>query len=102
MENLNLKKVKAYALVASKDERSNEVLGYYKDGNIASVDAKGAGWYGSDGKAEIVTIYEDELGNIYNVKCEGKYKDIEREYKAETLSKIKSKLTAEECNLLGI
>lgn len=102
MERLILKKVDAYALEASVDERSSKILGYYKDGNIASVDAKGAGWYGSDGKSKSVTLYEDEEGNIYNVKCEGKYKDVDREYRTETMEKIKSKLTPEECKLLGL
>jgi hypothetical protein len=102
MKQLNLKKVSVYALKASVDELSSKILGYYKDVNIASVDAKGAGWYGSDGNIETVTLYEDEQGNIYNVKYEGKYKDVDREYRTETIEKIKSKLTPKECKLLGI
>lgn len=110
MKNLNLKKVLAYELTAilayetaTVDDKRSESLGYYKDWNVANVDAKN--WYGSNGNVKNVTLYEDEDGNIYNVKCEGKYKDIDRLYREDRedrINQIKSKLTPEECKLLGL
>lgn len=102
MDKLNLTKVSAWAVEASLDERRSGIKGYYKDRNIASVDAKGAGWYGSDGEAIPVDLYEDEQGNIYTLKCEGAYKDVDRKYKEEAMESIKAKLTTEELKLLGI
>ena len=49
MEKLKLTKVVAWAVSSSDDERSSSIKGYYKDYNIASVDSKGSGWFGSDG-----------------------------------------------------
>lgn len=102
MDKLNLTKVSAWAVKASIDERRSAIKGYYKDGNIAAVDAKGAGWYGSDGDAIQVELYEDEQGNIYTLKCEGVYIDVGRKYKEEAMESIKAKLTPEELKLLGI
>ena len=54
MRNLNLKKVLAYELTATVDDKRSDSLGYYKDWNVANVDAKNAGWYGSNGKVKNV------------------------------------------------
>jgi hypothetical protein len=103
MENeLKLKKVRAYKVVISTDERNSEVKGYYKDFNIASIDARKAGWYDSDGKVTTVEIFEDESGNIYSTESLGKYKDLEKKYHDEILQKIKSKLTPEEIKFLNL
>lgn len=102
MENLNLTQKSAYALRVSTDEHSSKISGYYKDSNMADIDAKGAGWYGSDGCVESATVYEDENGEIYQVKHLGKYKDVDREYREETMEKIRSKLTDAERKVLGI
>ena len=102
MEQLKLNKVSAWAVEASVDERRNAITGYYKDSNIARVDAQGAGWYGSEGTVKEVDLYEDEDGNIYNVVCEGKYKDVDRKFREETMDNIKTKLTPEEIKLLGL
>jgi len=100
MEEIKLKKVRAYQVTASDDERSSSVKGYYKDYNIASIDSKKAGWYGSDGEVDSVDLYEDEDGKIYSLKPLGDYKDVARKYREETLAKIKSKLSPEEIDFL--
>lgn len=101
-EQINLTKTKAWIVTASVDERSSATVGYYKDYNIAAVDAKGAGWYGSDGKVDQEDVYEDEDDNIYVLKYKGKYTDVDRKYKEETLNVIKSKLSTAELEFLGI
>tara|TARA_R110001592_G_scaffold268269_3_gene534544 strand:- start:50312 stop:50620 length:309 start_codon:yes stop_codon:yes gene_type:complete len=102
MEKLKLTKVVAWAVSSSDDERSSSIKGYYKDYNIASVDSKGSGWFGSDGDVVQAEIYEDEEGNIYTLKSVGKYKDVDRKYREEAMKKIKDKLTPEELKLLGL
>lgn len=99
---LNLKKVSAYAVYSSDDERSGSIKGYYKDYNAASVKAKGSGWYGSDGEVKTVNVWMDEEGKIYDVKPLGKYTDDAEKYRQETMESIKSKLTKEELELLGV
>lgn len=101
-EELKLKKVRAYKMSASNDERCSSVRGYYKNFNAASIDSKKAGWYDSDGKVELVDLYEDEEGKLYSTESLGKFKDVEKQYHEETLEKIKSKLTPEEISFLKI
>ena len=102
MEQLILTKVKAFAMEASDDERSSSIKGYYKNKNIASIDAKDAGWYGSNGKVIPIDLYEDLEGNVYLLESIGKYKDDDRKYREEAILNIKLKLTPEEQLLLGI
>jgi hypothetical protein len=102
MEILNLKKITVFAVRASIDEKSFAIKGYYQDKNIAGIDSKKAGWFGSDGEVIEVTIYQDEHGNIYKVEELGMFKDKDREYKDEVLNKIKSKLTGAEREFLGL
>ena len=101
-KELKLKKVSAYEVIVSTDERSSKTLGYYKDSNIASIDSKKAGWYDLDGEVSSVELYEDENGDIYDVESLGKYKDVEKEYREEILAKIRSKLTTEELKFLNL
>lgn len=100
---LILKKTKAYSVYASNDDKGfGSIIGYYQDYNIASVKSKGVGFYGADGEVESVEVWQDENGNIYSLKPLGKYTDVAEKYKDETLQSIKSKLTKEELELLGI
>ena len=100
---LTLKKVTAYTVYSSDNEWTGSEKGSYKSSDIASVKAKGAGWYGSDGQVRVKKdVYSDEEGNLYNVTKIGKFIDeLEKEYQA-VINSIKSKLTPEELHLLGV
>ena len=103
-DKLELTKITGYILMADNDSgTSYQIKGYYKNENIALVDAKGAGSWGGDGKVEKVELYTDGE-NIYTLQLAGvgKFVDIERDYKDKTINTIKSKLTKEELELLGI
>lgn len=103
MSELKLKKVTAYTVNSSDDEWKSSDKGVYKDSRIASTKTKGAGWYGSDGEVrEMKDVYEDENGELYTVKHIGKYMDVEEKFREETIASIKTKLTKEELDLLGI
>jgi hypothetical protein len=101
-ETLILTKVTAYELITSVDEKSYETKGYYKDYNIAKMDAKGAGWYNSNGEVTTIELFEDPSGEIYLVNKLGKYTDVDKEYKEKMKRKIKEKLTPEEIEFLKI
>jgi transcriptional regulator with XRE-family HTH domain len=94
-KELHLKQIQSYAVVASTDERSSGIFGYYSDYNAASINTKGVGWYGSDGNVEAKTVYYDGE-QIYEVKPLGKFKDIDENEKKAMIDRIKSKLTPEE------
>lgn len=105
MEKLNLTKINAYGVDSSDDEYRSSIKGYYENSNIASVKAKGSGWYGSDGKVVPVELWKDETtGLLYEVKMagNGKFTDVAEKYKEDTLASIKSKLTDDELILLGL
>lgn len=102
MKKLTLKEVIGYSLTVPVDERRTRVAGYYKDSKIARMDAEGAGWYGSNGSVNEEVIYEDEGGKPYIVKPIGEYVDVSRNKKEEIMKKIKSKLSKEEIEFLGI
>lgn len=97
-----LKKEKAFAVNSSDDGKSSSIKGYFKDYNVASVKSKGSGWYGADGEVKSVDVWADGEGNIYDLKPLGKYTDEAEKYRQETMQSIKSKLTKEELELLGV
>jgi hypothetical protein len=99
---LILKKATAYTVHSSDSDRTSSNKGAYKDFNIATVRAKGSGWYGADGEVKMIEVWEDKDGNLFTVKPIGKYTDEDEKYREETLKSIKSKLTKEELKLLGI
>lgn len=102
-DELNIKRTKAYALRIQKDERLSKIKGYYKDENLAFVDGKEAGWYGSDGVVDTAeNIWKDQHGNIYKVELLGKFIDEEKEHRDKAIANIKSKLSDEEIKLLGL
>lgn len=102
MEQLNLIKQSVWSIVATVDERSSRSIGYYKNSSIAFNNAKGAGWYGSDGTVELVDVYEDDKGNIYEVKPKGRCVDVAEKAEEEMINVIKSKLSDNELEFLGI
>lgn len=98
---LILTKTTVYAMRSSDDERSASIKGYYGDYNAATIAAKGAGWYGSDGDVTSVELYTD--GDIFcKVSSVGKLSDVEQKFKEEMVSRIKSKLSKEELEFLKI
>lgn len=101
MEEMKLIKVTAFKVVASIDERQSGIKGYYKDKRIATQDAKGAGFYGSNGTVTAVNLWTDGT-DIFELNNLGKYTDEDAEYRAKAIDSIKSKLTPEELQLLGI
>lgn len=103
MKDLNLKKVKAYTIYSQDDDIRSSNKGVYKDCNIASLKAVGAGWYGSNGIVkDLENIYEDENGELYEVIKKGKFTDTEEKFREDTILNIKKKLTKSELDLLGI
>jgi transcriptional regulator with XRE-family HTH domain len=92
---LNLKKTTAHVVVASTDERSSGIAGYYSNYTAAAINTKGVGCYGSDGNVETRTVYTDG-DQIYEVKCLGKFKDVSEKERQEMVDRIKAKLTPEE------
>jgi len=102
MEELNLKPIKAYELFASTDDKGRGgIMGYYKEFKNANVDKIGIGYYGSDGEVRDVTLYTD--GNfLYKIKKLGGFTDSEKQYKEDTIKKIKGKLSQAEIDFLGI
>lgn len=97
-----LNEIIVYQLNTTINEIETTVRGYYKDKNIALIDGKKAGWVGDDGKVKEVTAYQDEDQNLYLLESVGKFKDDNRDYRKEAIARIKSKLSPEECELLGI
>jgi hypothetical protein len=93
---LILNNTKVYAVEASVDEWKHEILGYYREYSVATIKAKKAGWYGSDGKVVDVELYQDFEGNLYDVKSLGKPSDVQEEYVNEMTDTIKSKLSEAE------
>lgn len=103
MEILKLKPVKAYTIYSSDNEYTSSPKGCYRDYNIASIKAVGSGWYGLNGTVKSLDdIYQDENGELYNVKKIGKFTDEEENYKEQLLENVKSKLTKEELEFLNI
>lgn len=99
----NLTKVVAYTIHSQDDERTSSNKGVYKDSSIASAKAHKSGWYGTDGDVrQIDDIFQDENGELYNVKYIGQYTDVSEKIKEDTIASIKSKLTDAELKLLGI
>jgi hypothetical protein len=103
MTNLSLTKVSAYTVNSADSETTSSDKGLYSDLNIATVKAKGAGWYGSNGEARgLLDIWQDEYGDLYQVTPLGKFTDVAEKYKEDLVNSIKSKLTPEELVLVGI
>lgn len=101
---LSLTKVEAWAIHALIDDRRTGTKGYYKDPAIAAIDAVGAGINGEDGTVDPISLYEDTDGDIYYVEQagNGKYKDVQRANKKVVIDSIKTKLTQEELDVLGL
>lgn len=100
---LKLSLVNAYTIYSSDSEMSGSEKGLYKSYSIALTKAEGAGWYNSDGEVRIKKdIYEDEDGELYEVKHRGKFTDVSEKYKQDLIESIKAKLTKAELDLLGI
>jgi hypothetical protein len=96
-QQLILKPVLAYKVIASVDERGPyEVKGYWQDQNAATIASKKAGWWGSDGEVKEVTLFQDNLGILYEVKQLSAFQDDEEGQKHLMLANIKAKLTPEE------
>jgi hypothetical protein len=82
-------------VIASTDERSSGITGYYSTYTAAAINTKGVGWYGSDGEVEARTVFTDG-DHIYEVKRLGKFADICEKERSDMLARIKDKLTPEE------
>jgi len=103
MQELNLKKAKAYTVYSCNYERETTSEGLYKDADVAYEKAKQCTWYRSNAQViELYNIYEDAKGDLYEVKHIGKYTDVEEQRKNELISAIKSKLSKEELELLKL
>jgi len=103
MEQITLNKISAYELFASNDDRGfGSVIGYYKSSTIAGIDKKGKGYYGSDGEVKPVELYTDGK-SLYQLQlvADG-FTDEQREYKKEVMEKLKSKLSKDEIDFLGL
>lgn len=94
-DELNLKKTTAHVVVASTDERSFGIMGYYSSHTAASINTKGVGWYGSDGSVETRTVYTDG-DNIYKVESLGKFSDVSEQERKAMIDRIKAKLSPDE------
>jgi len=103
-EVVTLKHVRGYYVFGSVDERSSSRLkGPFKDWNIASIECKEAGWYGSKGEIEATEFFEDENGFLHEVaKVPAKFVDEEKKFKEEMDRKIRAKLSQQEIDYLGL
>lgn len=97
-----LRKITAYRADVSVNEYSTTTIGYYSKKAFALEAGKGKGWYGEDGKAELEEVYQDENGDLYEVEKLGRLKDEDQGHVLELMNKIKSKLTPEELDILGL
>lgn len=102
MDTLTIKKINAYTVHSSDDERTSSDKGVYRSSSIAAVKARKSGWYGSDGTVKNIEVWEDENGNLYKVKAIGKFTDEAEKYRADLIASIKAKLTIEELALLNL
>jgi hypothetical protein len=102
MDKLTLKKIEAYTVHSTDNDRTSSNKGVYRNSSIAAVRAVKAGWYGSDGTVISIEVWEDENGDLYNLKKLGKFTDEAEQYKENLMASIKSKLTTEELTLIGI
>lgn len=99
---ITLHKITAYALEVSTDERTNEISGYYRKEVNAQLAAKGAGWYGSDGKVYHSDLWQDGLDNIYTLTPIGSLKEDEEPVEENLKAGILAKLSPEEIKFLGL
>jgi len=101
---LLLMPVNVYQVYAPDNEVSGSIHGYFLDYDKASEFAKHCGWYGSSGKvSEVLFAYTD--GTEYYIAKDIKLTDVEvvkQEAKKLRIEQIKSKLTPEEIELLGL
>lgn len=103
MNNLKLIPIIAYTINSADDEYKSSDKGVYKDYAIASTKAPKSGWYDSDGDVrKKENIYQDDAGELYEVKHIGQFTDVSEKYREDTIASIKSKLTEQELKLLGI
>ena len=103
MEELNLKKVKAFTIYSSDNEKTASAKGVYKSFEVASIKAKKSRWYDSDGSVEILNgIYQAKNSELYRVSYIGQFTDVSESLKEEIMKNIKGKLTAEELLFLGV
>ncbi len=99
MEELKLKKITLNALKVDVSDRESQIIRYYSSYTLAMSDAKGAGWYGSDGEVLSIEAWTDGekyfLLNNINVPY-----DIRMNIEKEMNEKICSKLTDSEIDFL--
>jgi hypothetical protein len=102
MNKIELEEVSAYSLYIDTDERHGHIKGYYHSFEAAKIDAKGAGWYGGDGRVDDCKVWTDVDGNLYKLQKCGKFVDIERAYQENMRARILEKLSQEEIAFLGL
>lgn len=98
-DEITLRKIGAYAVYSSDDERSGSIKGYYTSSAVAEKRAEKSGWYGSDGEVQSVTLHTDGK-NLYEVKCLGQYTDVAESEHKQMLENVLGKLTEDEVKFL--
>lgn len=92
----------AYRLTIPTSEMSVAVKGYYESEALAKAEAKGAGWYGSNGEVKEVTIYTGPDDKLYDLVPLGEFNDVKASKEARLRASIVEKLTEEERNFLKL
>lgn len=101
MNELKLKPIEAWTVNSSDDERRSSNKGVYRNYSEATKKAPNSGWYGSNGTVEkLKNIFEDENGDLYEVKPLGKSTDDKEKYELKMKQQISSKLTEEEIKFI--
>lgn len=100
-----MKKVTLYEVWASDSERSSSSRGFWTNKQVARIDMKGMGWYGSDGRinGEFEGLY-DEINDKYYKLVENvnDRKISKKEWKERMETSIKEKLTKSELDYLNL
>jgi len=101
-DNLSLSKINAFTINSEDDDKRSSNKGCYKDYNIASINAKNCGWFGSNGSVEKMEVWQDEDELLYTLTPIGHFTDAIESYRNDVIDNIKAKLTDAEIKLLGI
>ena len=101
---VHLTHVKGFAMISSDNETSHSIKGYYRDHTVASAATQGAGWYGGNGWVEEVDNLYTDGSRLFVLEpvSNPEYEKEEAILKAAQIEKIKSKLTPNEIELLGL
>lgn len=97
-DSLNIKKIQAYAVYSSDDERSGSIKGYYTNISVASAKAEKSGWYNSDGEVQSLILHTD--GKYLYEVCRVGFCNNDEAEKEHMIASIKSKLSKEELKFL--